>query len=121
MLTSTLCIFLGMICQSAITDADFWPNAAVVYAEVLSVDRIVDGQPVRLTKEERLKSELKQRYVVNLKPIATLTGNCDAALQKEIAAETWIGRYSLHPSAILKPPADGTKVIVLVERLDSGS
>jgi hypothetical protein len=73
--------------------AEYWRNAAVQYAEVLKVEAPEHGMDI-----------------IHLKPLAVLTGTCDAAYQEEITANAWTG---LVVSKIAKPPVKGAKVLVV--------
>jgi len=81
--------------------AKFWDDAAVVYAEVNDYQR-PNGKGA----------------VIEFWPIATLTGALDSALSGKITATADIGTVG---ARILRVPANGSKVVVLLERKDAAS
>lgn len=92
-----------------------WQQLAVLYAEVGDAEKLVDGKRVKLTEKDRTKESLGDCYI-QLKPLATLTGNFDCALHKEFVVHASIRGFGLQlqPSDIPRVPGEGAKVIVLV-------
>jgi hypothetical protein len=83
------------------TPAAYWNNALVVYAEVIGVEL---GSP-------------SPACLVELNPIAVLSGTLDPALQGSISASANI---RLRHTLITEFPKKGQKVIVLLERDGDG-
>jgi hypothetical protein len=81
----------------------YWKIAAVMYADVVSVEK---GEYGTLGE-----------YVIQLKPLATLSGDFDSAFQGRVYAHAFVGGNSM----IKEPPMAGTKVIVLVSHADAAS
>ncbi len=89
------CAMIGLI--GVETDAEQWKHVAVIYAEVLA------------TKQQ---DDRPSHWTLRLRPIATLTGNVDAAQLEEIEANATIANMIV--SYIQTVPATGTKVIALL-------
>ena len=83
------------------TPAEYWNNAAVVYAEVIGFEL---GSP-------------SPACIVELNPIAVLSGTLDPALQGSVRASA---RIRMRHTLITEYPKAGQKVIVLLERFDDG-
>ncbi len=112
MLSSILLVLLSFAGQAIMHGADgklarYWDFASVVYAEVTDIAR-----------EERDRNIPNQDYGsfrIELKPIATLAGTLDPAYMGEIHTGASIGSEI---SVILKTPAKGAKVLVVIERIN---
>src|SRR5947208_1010759 len=76
--------------------AAYWERGFVLYAEVMEVRPVTHSS-----------------YKIRLKPLATLTGNFDAAFENELDVEAVIG--SLNTGIIMRPPEKGSRILVLVQ------
>jgi hypothetical protein len=81
-------------------ESRFWNHAAVVYAQITRVESV---DPIRNT--------------IYFRPIATLTGDFDAAFQGERSASAAIGSAEL--TLIAKAPKKDAKVILLLDIIES--
>jgi hypothetical protein len=102
MLSNTLIVFISLAAQCGIVGADgqpadVWENSAVIYANVLSVEK-----------------RGYDTYLIRLNPLATLTGTFDSAFQGEISIGPAIGNRE--NTEIDRVPRVGAKVIVLIDR-----
>jgi hypothetical protein len=102
MISSVIASLLAVASQFAIVGADgqpadVWDSSAVIYANVLSVEK-----------------QGLHTYLIRLKPLATLTGRFDSAYCGDIVIGPAIGSpESTHIEIV---PSVGAKVIVLVDR-----
>jgi hypothetical protein len=115
----TAALVLGILTQCSLTKAQSsppkkWDWRAVIYAEVGDIEKIEGNKRTKLGKDERGDVFLfAGEYIVHLKPLATLTGNFDAALHPEIGVRVYMGRGG-RSSMISRAPAVGAKVIALI-------
>jgi hypothetical protein len=93
-----------------------WDTQAVIYAEVEEVRTLENGMPRKISKQEYLSESLGD-VMISLRPLATLTGNLDAALHDKLIAAAHVGR-TFSNSDILKAPSEGSKVVVFVHKYD---
>ncbi len=75
--------------------AEIWEDTAVIYAEVLGV-----------------QSGAGHGFIIELKPLATLSGRVDAAFEGKLFATVVIGDSQIRE--ISAPPKKGAKVIAVV-------
>src|SRR5436189_1344903 len=81
------------------TDANYWNDSFVVYAEFLSA-----------------KKTTGTHYVVRVKPIATLAGTYDPSAHSDIIAETEIGSTIGDGSEIPTVPKKNSKILIVIDR-----